>query len=282
MILTMQSPPFVRTPPGQYLWVKESSCTVISKLVFGPIRGTNGGFFRYAPQSKSLTRHAQLKIPNPWGIAVDSYGQEFFLFTSGPNFAWMLPGNINARYGANLSATDLLESNKVRPTSGLEIVSSRHFPDEVQGDVLINNNIGFLGIKQHQKIDDDPGFKTKYRQDLLYSTDTNFRPVDLEFAPDGSLYVVDWHNALIGHMQHNARDPNRDHVHGRIYRITYPSRPLIKPAKIDGATIPELWKISNCLNYAPATAPAQNFGQDTQIMLPKQPKNGQWLKAMTV
>jgi len=210
------------------------------ETVFGPIRGTNGGFFRYSPQNKSLTRHAQLKIPNPWGIAVDAYGQEFFLFTSGPNLGWMLPGNINARYGANLTANNLLESNQVRPTSGLEIVSSRHFPDEVQGDVLINNNIGFLGIKQHQKIDDDPGFKMQYRQDLLFSTDTNFRPVDLEFAPDGSLYVVDWHNALIGHMQHNARDPNRDHVHGRIYRITYPARPLIAPAKIDGASIPEL------------------------------------------
>ncbi|WP_254528879.1 MULTISPECIES: cytochrome c [unclassified Sphingobacterium] len=41
-------------------------------------------------------------------------------------------------------------------------------------------------------------------------------------------------------MQHNARDPLRDHVHGRIYRITYPSRPLVKPAKIDGASIDEL------------------------------------------
>ncbi|MGH2623652.1 MAG: c-type cytochrome, partial [Sphingobacterium sp.] len=29
-------------------------------------------------------------------------------------------------------------------------------------------------------------------------------------------------------------------VHGRIYRMTYPSRPLVKPAKIDGATIEEL------------------------------------------
>ncbi len=64
--------------------------------------------------------------------------------------------------------------------------------------------------------------------------------MDLEFAPDGSLYVVDWHNILIGHMQHNARDPLRDHSHGRIYRITYPSRPLVTPAKIDGAEIGEL------------------------------------------
>ena len=76
--------------------------------------------------------------------------------------------------------------------------------------------------------------------DLVVSEDRNFRPVDMEFAPDGSLYLIDWHNILIGHMQHNARDPLRDHMHGRVYRITYPSRPLVKPARVDGASIEEL------------------------------------------
>jgi hypothetical protein len=95
-----------------------------------------------------------------------------------------------------------------------------------RGDLILCNAIGFLGIKQHQIEDDGTGWKTTFRQDLLKSSDGNFRPVDLEFAPDGSLYVIDWHNVLVGHMQHNARDPLRDHVHGRIYRITYPSRPL--------------------------------------------------------
>ena len=41
-------------------------------------------------------------------------------------------------------------------------------------------------------------------------------------------------------MQHNARDPNRDHERGRIYRITYPERPLVKPAKVAGASVAEL------------------------------------------
>jgi mono/diheme cytochrome c family protein len=41
-------------------------------------------------------------------------------------------------------------------------------------------------------------------------------------------------------MQHNARDPKRDHEHGRIYRVTCPSRPLVKPAKIAGAAVPDL------------------------------------------
>jgi glucose/arabinose dehydrogenase/mono/diheme cytochrome c family protein len=231
---------FCADPSGAFIMCEGVFLHSNVESVFGPQRGSNGGFFRYSPQRKTIIRYSQFSIPNPWGVAFNDYGQDLFLHTSGTSFSWMLPGMVKARYGANLKAPSILTSNQVRPTSGVEFVSSRHFPDEVQGDVLINNNIGFLGTKQHKMIDQDPGFTTEYRHDLLVSKDFNFRPTDLEFAPDGSLYVVDWQNALIGHMQHNARDPNRDHSHGRIYRVTYPSRPLVKPAKIDGASIPEL------------------------------------------
>ena len=40
---------------------------------------------------------------------------------------------------------------------------------------------------------------------LVRSSDPYFRPVDLDFAPDGSLYLLDWYNPLIGHMQHSLR-----------------------------------------------------------------------------
>ncbi|MEM6916123.1 MAG: PVC-type heme-binding CxxCH protein, partial [Verrucomicrobiota bacterium] len=231
---------FVTDPSGAIMMSEGVFLHSNVESVYGTFRGTNGGFFRYSPQRKKLERHAQFSIPNPWGVAFDDFGQDFFLHTSGTKFSWMLPGSVQPVYGVNLEAPDLITSNSVRPTSGLEFVSSRHFPDEVQGDILYNNAIGFLGAKQHRIIEDDSGFTTEYRHDLFVSEDLNFRPVDLEFAPDGSLYVVDWHNALIGHMQHNARDPLRDHVHGRVYRVTYPSRPLVEPAKIDGASIPEL------------------------------------------
>ena len=209
---------------------------------YGPVRATNGGFYRYNPQRHHLERTAQLSIPNPWGIAFDEWGQNFFAETSSPDVRWMMPGTVKSRYGVATHKSNQLieEKHRVRPTSGLEFVSSRHFPDEVQGDFLINNTIGFLGTKQHTLVDDGTGYKSRHRQDLVQSEDRNFRPVDMEFAPDGSLYLVDWHNVLIGHMQHNARDPLRDHVHGRIYRITYPSRPLVKPAKVAGAAIPQL------------------------------------------
>lgn len=209
---------------------------------YGPVRGTNGGFYRYNPQRKRLERTAQLSIPNPWGIAFDQWGQPIFAETSGPDVLWMMPGTVKPAYGiASPKSRNLIEDeHRVRPTSGLEFVSSRHFPEEVQGDFLINNTIGFLGTKQHTLEDDGTGYSSRHRQDLIRGDDPNFRPVDMEFAPDGSLYLADWHNVLIGHMQHNARDPLRDHVHGRIYRITHTERPLVEPPEIAGADISTL------------------------------------------
>jgi mono/diheme cytochrome c family protein/glucose/arabinose dehydrogenase len=233
---------YAADPSGAFMMAEGVFLHSNVETPYGPVRGVDGGFYRFSPQRTHLERTAQLSIPNPWGIAFDDWGQDFFLHTSGTSINWMLPASVKPTYGAKTPSTPNLapKGHEVRPTSGLEFVSSRHFPDEVQGDMLLGNAIGFLGIKQHQIGDDGTGYKTSFRQDLLQSSDGNFRPVDLEFAPDGSLYVVDWHNVLIGHMQHNARDPLRDHVHGRIYRITYPSRPLVKPAKVAGAPIATL------------------------------------------
>lgn len=209
---------------------------------YGPVRGVDGGFYRFCPQKTKLERTSQLSIPNPWGFAFDEWGQDFFIHTSGPPWNWNLPVSLKPQHGEKAPATVNLvpQGQAVRPTSGLEVVSSRHFPDEMQGDFILGNCIGFLGVKQHSIQDDGTGYKTAFRHELLKSNDGNFRPADLEFAPDGSLYVVDWQNILIGHMQHNARDPLRDHDHGRVYRVTYPSRPLVPIAKVDGAPIETL------------------------------------------
>ena len=103
----------------------------------------------YAPQQRELTRYAQFRIPNPWGIAFDDFGQDFFLHTSGTSLSWMRAGAIKAVYGSNLQP-QISSSQMLSPHVWTEFVSSRHFLDEVQGDILLNNAIGFLGAKQHQ------------------------------------------------------------------------------------------------------------------------------------
>jgi len=207
---------------------------------YGPQRMTDGGAWRFDPKTWKCDRYFQADVNNPWGFASDYWGQNFLADASGGDNYYALPLSIKVPHGKEIGKEGTFTTSKVRPTSGAEFVASRHFPDEVQGDFILCNSIGFLGIKQHTMVEDGAGFTGKLRHDLLQSSDPNFRPADLEFAPDGSLYVVDWHNALIGHMQHSARDPNRDKTHGRIYRITYPARPLVKPPVVAGAPVAAL------------------------------------------
>jgi azurin len=131
-------------------------------------------------------------------------------------------------------------TKRVRPTSGCEFVTSRHFPDEAQGNFLLNNTIGIQGVLQHTVRAVGSGYEGKEVEPLLLSDDRNFRPVDMEFGPDGALYLTDWQEALIGHMQYSIRDPLRDSAHARIWRITYPSRPLVTISPIAGEPIEKL------------------------------------------
>ena len=134
-------------------------------------------------------------------------------------------------------------TKRVRPTSGCEFVTSPHFPDEAQGRFLLNNTIGVQGVLQHTVAAAGSGFEGREIEPLLLSTDPNFRPVDMEFGPDGALYLTDWQEALVGHMQYSIRDPGRDRAHARIWRVTYPSRPLLTPAKIAGEPLAKLLEI---------------------------------------
>src|SRR5439155_8339592 len=93
---------------------------------------------------------------------------------------------------------------------------------------LVLNVIGFQGILNYKLSPKGAGITGTEMDYLVKSSDPNFRPSDIKVGPDGAIYFGDWHNPLIGHMQHNLRDPSRDHDHGRIYRVTYVGRELVK------------------------------------------------------
>ncbi|MFN7812598.1 MAG: hypothetical protein ACK5SI_08070, partial [Planctomycetia bacterium] len=58
------------------------------------------------------------------------------------------------------------------------------------------------------------GGRFTYRKgpDLLTSADKCFRPVAIQFGPDGCLYVVDWYNKVISHNEVPRNHPDRDRV----------------------------------------------------------------------
>ena len=68
------------------------------------------------------------------------------------------------------------------------------------------NTIGFRGLLTYKITEDGAGLKMTEVDPIIESADENFRPVDAEIGADGALYVADWQNPIIGHMQHNLRD----------------------------------------------------------------------------
>ncbi len=227
--------------PGGALYFQEGTFHQTQvETPYGPQRCSDAGVFRYEPRTEKFEVFVSYRFANPWGHVFDRWGQNFVADASGGANYYGTAFSGQVDYPQKHASLKQFLTKQWRPTAGCEIVSSRHFPDDTQGDYLLNNCIGFHGVLRYRMRDDGSGFAADPVEPLLQSSDPNFRPVDLQFGPDGALYVVDWFNPLIGHMQHSLRDPNRDKAHGRIWRITYKSRPLVKPAKIEGEPIPAL------------------------------------------
>ncbi|WP_417736595.1 PVC-type heme-binding CxxCH protein [Rosistilla oblonga] len=251
--------------PGGNLYFEEGTFKYSQvESPYGLNRLHEAGIWQYHPVTERFGVHVSVAFSNPWGHVFDRWGQNF-IGDASPGFSYWAapisgkiqypmkhPGGSQHRRVANLEtsggtaggdpkfALPTLYPKRTRPLGGCAMISSRHFPDEWQGNFLVTNCIGDRAVLNHKITEDGSGFVGVEVEKIVEGKDGNFRPVDLQIAPDGSLYVVDWHNALIGHLQHNLRDPSRDHSHGRIWRITHKTRPLVEPAKIAGQPIPAL------------------------------------------
>ena len=234
---------FTWDPGGALYWQEGTFHYSQVESPYGPRRLNYAGIFRWEPRTQKFDVFVSYGFANPWGHYVDAWGQNFVADASGGAnyFGTAFSGQVV--YPQKHSGMKQFFPMQWRPTCGCELVYSRHFPHDTQGDYLLNNNIGFQGILRYRVKEEGSGFAGTAVEPLLRSSDPNFRPVALQFGPDGALYVVDWFNPLVGHMQHSIRDPNRDHTHGRIWRITYPRRPLVDRPKIAGATVPALLEL---------------------------------------
>ena len=201
----------------------------------GPQQHGNSAMYRFNPRTHEYAFHAN-NSPNPHGISFNHWGYHFATDGTGGRAYQVRP---DGKGGFKMQT---LLNKTVRPVCSSGILSSDHFPERNNGNFLICNSIGFLGLKQYTLATDDAGnVKGTQIEDLLISkNDRNFRPTDFEIGDDGALYVADWQNVIIGHMQHNVRDPNRNKTHGRIYRVTAKGRPLMKHVKVVGQPIPAL------------------------------------------
>jgi putative heme-binding domain-containing protein len=205
-----------------------------------PARLANAGVFRFEPLSHKFEVYVSYGFANPHGHVFDRWGQDFVTDGTGAETFYAPPFSVRTDFPRKHPKPPKVYNQRTRPCPGTEYLVSRHFPDEWQGNLLVANVIGFQGILRYRIDEKGSGYAGTEADVVVQSGDPNFRPSDLEIGPDGALYFTDWHNPIIGHMQHNLRDPSRDRTHGRVYRITYMDRPLLKPARIAGEPIERL------------------------------------------
>ncbi len=228
------------------------------------------GFWRYRPREHRLDSFygGPAEPQNPWGFVWTDWGQMLMVAGNNGGIYWPLPEMIRGvRYGRR---EQIWQNARGRKCSGPDIIGTAHLPPEWQGVMLsggyINNAVWALKIE-----DDGAGFRiadfrlpiadshtpgsaasppisnqqssiSNAPTPLVTSTHTSFRPVDVKLGPDGAIYICDWYNPIIGHYQASFRHPDRDKAHGRIWRITYKGRPLVKPPQIAGAKVEALFE----------------------------------------
>lgn len=237
---------FIIGPDGGLYWQSGIFLQHNYEHPWGPaLASTASGMYRFDPRRHTISFIAGNR-PNPHGTSFDRWGYLFATDATGGRAFQVRPD----RNGFKMFP---LLNKQVRPVAANAIISSTNFPEDLQQNFMVINVIGYLGIKRYVLYRDGhtaakKTFKTgevwgEPTDDFLRSDDKNFRPSDAKFGADGALYIADWHNVIIGHMQHNIRDPNRDKKHGRIYRMVYKDRPLQAPVAIHGQPVKALLEV---------------------------------------
>ena len=180
--------------------------------------------FAYDPNTERLEVHSK-GLVNAWGQQEDLAGQTFLTSgADGTGVHWAFPG---AAFPPSEGARRLVGSispGSYPKFSGLELVNSPVFGPEWQGNAITcdfrAHRIVRFGFNDFST-DAAPksGYVTKELPDVVRTSDVAFRPITLKMGPDGALYVADWTNPIINHGEVDFRDPRRDKISGRIWRI---------------------------------------------------------------
>ncbi len=222
------------------------------------------GVWRYHPARHEFEVFAH-GGSNPWGLDYDEHGQIFMTHCrsywgggmtthviqgghywnqSNANHAPFIIGNPPAEFpsfrnyllasarvdhgagGAGKRGTDAIYGGHSHV--GTMIYLGDNWPDEYRGHLFTHN----LGGHQINHMINKPlgsGFDTVDEgHDMAFCTDPKYVAVDLQYGPDGAVYMIDWYDQQ--HC-HNPNSERWDRSNGRIYRMEWSATYV--PRKVD-------------------------------------------------
>ncbi|MCA9101358.1 MAG: HEAT repeat domain-containing protein, partial [Planctomycetales bacterium] len=181
-----------------------------------------GGIWHFRPETMELDVFIR-GLVNGWGHHFDRWGQSFVTDgAGGQGINYAFPGAVFETAKEEVRILDGLNPGSPKYCSA-EILEGRHVPEDWQGNILTNdfraNRVCRFAIEEAES-----GYTARQLGDLIRAKSVAFRPIDVKQGPDGAIYIADWYNPIIQHGEVDFRDPRRDHVHGRIWRVTFRDR----------------------------------------------------------
>ena len=177
---------------------------------------------------------------NPFGMCVDPRG---YLYTadchSSPVYQ-LIPGAYYPSFGKphdglGYAPRIVTHTHGSTGIAGVAYYADNLWPANFRDNIFLGNVVTSRVNRDRLTFNGSSPHGAK-QPDFLTSKDPWFRPVDLQFGPDGALYIADFYNRIIGHYEVPLDHPGRDRTRGRIWRVTYqgkthPPLDLTTPAK---------------------------------------------------
>ena len=251
---------------GGELWFTQGH-SIYSRVEtpYGIERHDRAGLWRLRPRTGRLDTffNSSSAGANDWGILTDDFGQVFHKEAAGNGGYYSVPGLVRTTQTLNAQPLNLFVARGGK-TVGFDLIRTRQFPDELQGDVVIGgvyNN----SLQLHQFGFKDGAFWSQHDINIIQSKNKAFRPCDVRLGPDGGVYFADWYNVIVGHYQASYRHPDRDLVHGRIWRVVRKGRPLAAPFALADADLATLFEqLDSPERWAQYQAKRLLFERDTK------------------
>lgn len=188
------------------------------------IHMNSGNTFRFKVDG-SHVEHATFGRVNPFGYSYDEWGYLYSLDCHTKPIYQLIP---DAQYPAqgveepSIGWAPNMMSYEFGSTanSGMVYYIGTQFPKAFQNN-FFSGNVVTSRINRNTMTLHGSSPESKREEDFLISDDPWFRPVDIKLGPDGSMYVADFYNRIIGHYEVPKEHPDRDRTSGRIWKITY-------------------------------------------------------------
>ncbi len=128
---------------------------------WGPVtRQADGGVYRFEPRTWKFETYIPMNFPNPHGHVFDGWGRDIVFDATGGQ-PYYGPSFSTKKYYPAMETRKAPKPGdvRVRPVGGTDILSSRHFPEAMQGNLIVLNTIGFRGLLNYRLTEEGAGLK---------------------------------------------------------------------------------------------------------------------------